>query len=141
MVNKLSYKEYLAIALIIFAIAFVGLLWQKPFNVGASIDSESGYNATTTSTGTFTYPSVVKTGQGMLGSVVITGAAAGVFNLYNATTTDINLRTGNKATSTIVLATFPASAAAGTYTFDRQFTDGLIIDMIGTSPTTTVTFK
>lgn len=127
---------------IMFLFAFISGQSQ---NVGASVSDGQGYYATTTSTGTFTYPTTMTPtttpSSGIFGSVIITGAAAGVINIYDATTTNVNLRTGQRATSTILLATFPASTAAGTYTFDRVYNTGLIIDMIGTSPTTTVTYK
>lgn len=85
---------------------------------------------------------VIKGGYGSFGSVIITGANTGVFNIYNATTTDINKRVQTKASSTILLASFPASATAGTYIFDEVFTDGLLIDLIsGQIPTTTITYR
>ncbi len=83
----------------------------------------------------------LKTGVGALGSVVITGAAAGAMNFYDATTSDVTRRTGNTPTSTILLASLPLSVAAGTYTFDVEFRTGLIVDLVGVQPTTTVTFR
>lgn len=82
------------------------------------------------------------TGKGTLGSVVILGANTGIINIYNATTSSILKRASTKATSTILIASIPASMAAGTYTFDVQFTDGLFIDLVsGIMPTTTVTYR
>ncbi len=83
----------------------------------------------------------MQSGPATLGSVVITGAAAGVINIYDATTSNVNLRTGNVPTSTILKATFPASAAAGTYTFDTTVTNGLYVSILGTMPTTTITYR
>ena len=85
---------------------------------------------------------LLQTGFGSLGSVVITGANTGTINLYNATTTNVDLRTGNVATSSILIASFPASTAAGTYVFDAQFTTGLIYSVVGGNvPTTTITWR
>jgi hypothetical protein len=83
----------------------------------------------------------IKNGAGALGQVTITGAGAGLVNFYNATTSNVNLRTGNTPTSTILIASIPLSAAAGTYVFDAQFTRGLYIDITGTAPTSTVTYR
>ena len=84
---------------------------------------------------------VIKQGGGALGSVIITGAAAGAVNFYDATTTNIVWRTGNKATSTILLASLPVSLVAGTYVFDIEFRTGLLVDVIGVVPTSTVTYR
>lgn len=139
-VNKFSIGIVAGLMLATFLLMFAIFDGQSKIASGSVTDGQ-GYMGTTTSTGTFTSPSTVRTGAGIFGSVVITGAATGIVNIYDATTTNISLRAASKATSTLVLATFPASAAAGTYTFDRNFNDGLIIDVIGTSPTTTVTWK
>ena len=116
----------------------------SPFR-GVNVTNE--YQATTTAASTvygntITGDNLVKTGLGAFGSVVITGATAGVVNVYDATTTNVLLRTGNKATSTILIVSLPASLAAGTYTFDHEFTDGLYVDLVaGTMPTTTITYR
>lgn len=86
-------------------------------------------------------PIVIKTRAGSLGSVVITGAASGIVHFYDATTTDASARTVS-ATTSLLIATLPASLAAGTYTFDVVFTDGLILDLeSGTMPTSTITYR
>lgn len=111
-----------------------------------SVSVSSEYVATSTAANTvyggFTTGRLIKSGYGTLGQVTITGANTGIVNIYNATTTNVNLRAGNKATSTILIASIPASAAAGTYVFDAQFTDGLFLDLnSGIMPTTTVTYR
>src|SRR3990167_5022954 len=113
----------------------------------SSVSVTNEYQATTTAASTvygntITGDALVKTGFGVLGSIVLTGATAGVVNVFDATTTDVLKRTGNKATSTILIASLPASLAAGTYTFDHEFTDGLFVDLAaGTMPTTTITWR
>jgi hypothetical protein len=100
--------------------------------------STSGYRWGTMSTGT-----VIRTGSGTLGSIIITktGLAGGAFSLYNATTTNVNLRKGATASTTILLATWPTDLAAGTYTFDITFGTGLMVDWTGTVGSTTITWR
>lgn len=125
------------------ALVFLGgsISFNKAGTVEASVNYGHEYQGTTTSTGRFPTLATIKTGSGSLGSVIITGAATGIVHIYDATTTNVSLRTGNKATSTIYLASFPTSAATGTYTFDRNVFDGIIVETIGTMPTTTITFR
>ncbi len=109
-----------------------------------SIETGQEYNSTTTTqytTGTFASWRTLKTGQGSLGSVIVTGANTGWMMLLDATTTNVNLR-ANRATSTLVIAELPASLAAGTYVFDATFTAGLLlVNAAGVSPTSTVTWR
>lgn len=111
---------------------------------GVTVGNE--YNATSTAGsnvyGAFTGDQLLKTGWGSFGSVIITGANTGIVNFYNATTSDVTQRTNNIASSTILLASIPASTVAGTYTFDVIFTDGLLLELeTGIMPTTTVTWR
>lgn len=112
----------------------VGSVVQGNEYVATSTAANSVYGASVTAS------KLLKTGQGSLGSVVVTGANTGIVNFYNATTTDVTQRI--TATSTILIASIPASLAAGTYVFDATFTDGLYIDLVGGNmPTTTVTYR
>ena len=79
---------------------------------------------------------VLKPGPGALGSVVITGAAAGQMTFYDASTS-----VNGVAYPTTTLATFPLSTAAGTYTFDVNFNRGLLVEIITATPTSTITFR
>jgi len=111
-----------------------------------SVSVTSEYLATSTAAssvyGAWTTGRLVKAGKGTFGSIVVTGANTGVINVYNATTTSVRLRATSKATSTILIASIPASMAAGTYTFDVTFSDGLYFDLVsGIMPTTTVTYR
>lgn len=109
-----------------------------------SVSETSEYFSTTTTpvfSGSFTNPRILKTGTGALGSVIITGAGAGVITLVDATTTNASLRSAGQATTSITLAEIPLSAAAGTYTFDVVFKRGLILTVTGTAPTSTVTWR
>lgn len=68
---------------------------------------------------------LAKTGQGTLGSVVITvPATAGYLDLFNATSTTHSTSTAE------ALASFDSgSDVAGTYTFDSAFTSGLFVEV------------
>ena len=112
--------------------------------MGSVNDSSNGYEATSTReafngvaiVATGANPKVLSLGFGTLGSVVITGAAAGTYNFYDATST---VQHSDYATTTI--ASIPVSAAAGTYTFDAKYTRGLVLEIIGTVGTSTITWK
>lgn len=143
-------KTKLVLALFITSVLFLlALLLGNSFvqvAVASTPSEASDYIATSTAAnslyGAFTTGRRLKPGAGSFGSIVITGANTGIVNIYNATTTNINLRTGNKATSTILIASIPASTAAGTYVFDASYTDGLYIDLVsGSMPTTTITYR
>ena len=114
-----------------------------------SVSRGSEHHATTTTTATSKVPTNIAfqnetTGSstpGTFGSVVITGAAAGVMTFYDATTSDATKRDVVATSSLPVLASFPVSTAAGTYTFDTTFRKGLLFDVKGTMPTTTITWR
>lgn len=136
--------SFAVVALIAIGIS-AALLWQASPALG-SVSVTDEYMATSTAANTvyggFTTGRVIRTGQGTLGSFVITGANTGIVNFYNATTSNVNLRTGQKASSTILIASFPASAAANTYTIDALYTDGLLMVLeAGIMPTSTVTYR
>jgi hypothetical protein len=113
-----------------------------------SVTVGNEYYATTTAgsaTG-FAYattPFLIKKGQGTLGSVIVAkaGTAGGSMNFYNATTTNVSLRTGNVATTSIIFASVPSDLAAGTYTYDAVFTTGLLVDWTGTIGTSTIMYR
>ena len=79
--------------------------------------------------------------SGALARVTITGAGAGQVRLWNATTTNPNLRAPSMSSSTILLAQFPVSAAANTYDFDLTFNCGLLYEIVGTAPTSTIVWR
>lgn len=140
------YATSATIALIALVFSFV-FFPRLPDQVWGSVIQGNEYQSTSTAASTLfgaqnAQTSLLKTGQGSLAQVVITGANTGVLNFYNATTTDINKRTGNTATSSILIASFPASTVAGTYTFDAVFTTGLVYDVYsGNVPTTTIMWR
>jgi hypothetical protein len=104
-----------------------------------SVAVASEYNASSTKDhvgNTIADLDVLVEGQGTLGSVVITGANAGTFVLYDATSTMTNTEW-----ATTTLATFPTNAATGTYTFDVIFQKGLLLDYVTGMATSTITWR
>ena len=83
---------------------------------------------------------IMKSSQGVLGSVVVTGIADGGIIIYNATTSDVTLRAIDTL-SLEVLVHLPKSVAVGVYTYDIVANIGLVLDVDGAQPTTTVTFR
>ena len=137
-VIKLSLAA-VAVLFVAFAISSI----SQTSRVYGSISTGEEYQATTTFAGHTDTDGVrlLKTGQGSLNAVVITGDNTGLISIYNATTSDVTQRAANKASSTILIADFPASAPEGTYTFDAAFTDGLLLVQSGAEATSTVTFR
>lgn len=131
---------YIACFAIVFGLFFL-FESSHPSVATGSVTQGSEYHSTTTSVGRFNVPATLNVGPGALGSVVITGATSGIINIYDATTSNINQRAGTMASSSILLASFPASTAAGTYTFDALYYNGLLIDSSGSVPTTTITYR
>jgi hypothetical protein len=79
---------------------------------------------------------VLKNGSGALGSVIVTGPMPGVFTLYDSTSTITNTEW-----ATTTLATFGTSTPAGTYTFDVNFSKGLLFEESGTVASSTITWR
>ncbi len=94
------------------------------------------YMATSSSPSSFIGTGVIvplKTGGGSLAQVVVNvaGSAGGSLVFYDATTTDINLRAATQSTSSIFITALPNALVAGTYTFDAQFSRGLLMHYTG----------
>lgn len=146
MTNTSDILKFAALAALLFLTAFCFVLFQGSREAYGSVNDTAEYTATTTASNANAYgttiigSTVVATSSITLGSVVITGANTAVWNIYDATTTDVTKR--KLATSSLLIATFPASIVAGTYTFDVRLKDGLLIDVqSGTMPTTTITTR
>lgn len=126
---------------------FAGVYLTRPTQTLGSVVQGNEYTSTTTGMSvaygnTITGDKVLKTGAGSLAQVTLTGANTGIVNFYDATTSNVALRTGQAATSTILIASLPVSLAAGTYTYDAQFAFGLFLDIdTGNMPTTTITWR
>ena len=142
LLNKIAW--YSLLTLIMVVVICVGVYTKTDVKVDVPLGGSAGepYNATTTPQGAVFVDSLIRTGQGTFGGLLVTLAGTNVYNIFDATTTNVNLRTGNKATSTIFMATIPASLAAGTYKFDTVFTDGLYLDFVsGTTGSSTILWR
>jgi len=128
-----------ALAVAVILAAFFALSLSTQVAKG-SVPDTNEYNATTTYALSVA-ERTLKTGRGSLAQVTITGDNTGLMTFYNATTSNVNLRTGQKATSTIIIADFPASTPEGTYTFDALYTDGLLVVTSGAPATSTITWR
>lgn len=132
------------IGLVVVASIFLALSGSKTTVSVGGVSRGEQYQATTTDSTTWTLGTakVVATGNGILGSVVVpvTSAVAGL-SFYDATTTDVLKRTGNTATTTILLAKFPVTTV-GTYVFDVGYKTALLVESTGTAiASSTVTYK
>jgi hypothetical protein len=132
---------FVAVALIGGAIGWYA--HQQPEQNQGSVTQGNDYYATTTPLTTVFNPQVIKGSGGSLGSVVITITGTAPLDLYDATTTNVNLRTGQVATTSLpLLAHFGGSPTVGNYVFDESFYKGLIaVYGTGTISTTTITYR
>ena len=78
---------------------------------------------------------------GTLGSVHMLSLSPGDLAVYDATTTNINLRSSDQATTSIIIAWFPAGTGTSTYAFNAQFNRGLLVDYTATVGTSTLTYR
>ena len=131
-----------SLAIIVGLIALTAfLIFQNAQRVQGSVDFEfGGYQSTSTAHSDFVAGSkmrVLKSTQGLLGSVVVTLTSNAPMVLYDSTTTNFS---SNIATTT--LADF-RTTTAGTYTYDIQLKYGLVVSMqsaVGAA-STTITWK
>jgi hypothetical protein len=106
----------------------------------SSVTVGNEYKATTTPYYAGWTDQKIYKGRGTLGSVVITKAGNTEFLILDATTTANKI--DHFATSTKTLGAVSAGTTAGTYTFDVNFTDGLVIEVIsGTLGSSTITYR
>lgn len=137
----------IALAIGLVAVFALTILVNRPTLVEGSTARGSEYQGTTTVSTAGIFPAEAKLvgttdpTPGVFGQVTITGASAGSLNFYDATTSDITKRAASMSTSSILLASFPNSVAAGTYVFDRVFVNGLYIVTAGTLPTSSIMYR
>jgi hypothetical protein len=115
-----------------------------PERVG-SITTGQEYKATTTAFWVNQFDGwddrVIKRGSGSLGSVIVTKAGDIEYSLFDATSTAA-LNAEGFVTSTHLLASITTNLAAGTYTFDVEFIDGLVLEVLqGTTGTSTISYR
>lgn len=137
-------KILLALLVLVSVVSIFGfvIVSQNAQRVEGSVTVGSEYNSTTTPNRVGNSSvATIRSGSVTLGSVVITGTSNGTMNIYDATTSDITKRTNNTPTSTLMVASFGANMATGTYPYDVQLNNGLLVEMVGNAPTTTITFR
>jgi len=125
-------KLAIASSLLVIAGYFVGAAGFVS-NLGA-ISGQDGYmfKAVSSANASATVPVKVRGGSGVLGSVIVGTTHATAISIYDGTAT---------STGTLI-ASFPASAVVGTYTFDAVVTTGIVLDVpAGYAGVMTVTYK
>ena len=146
----LNYKNTLALTLFLVVIGIFSIIWQKPWQTFGSVAVGDYYQATTTpqvATGVNLCPARsgnIQSTTGVLGSVNVLKSGAGILTILDATTTDVTKRLGNIATSSLILAEFPASPTAGSYHFDIEFKRGFLVDYTTTGTgvsSTTISYR
>lgn len=143
----MKHKILLTTSVSVFVLSLLLLLLsEKPQSADASVQLANEYHATSTgSVGAMPAISTIFTGTGSLGSVIVTeaGSSGSHINIYDATTTNKNLRTNQAATSTILIASLPNNLTVGTYTFDTVIQNGLtfVFDGSGAQATSTITYR
>lgn len=146
--QTLNYKNILAITLLLAVIGTFSIIWQRPWQAGASVRVGDQYQSTTTpqvADATNLCPARVgmaSSTTGVLGSVNLLNANTGTITIYDATTTNNSLRV-SAATTSLILAEFPASPTEGSYHFDIEFKRGLLVDYsdTNTAGTSTISYR
>lgn len=141
-INMRKIATYTISGLAVLAVIF-GIVKDNSNNVSlGSVARSNEYQSQSVVTATTQTGGLLCSNSGALGSVVITGAAAGVIEVYDASTTNGTLRTIVATTSLKKLATIPASTVAGTYTFDVVGGNGIVWERsLSATPTTTITYR
>lgn len=138
--TKTNIMPAVILASAIVLLAFI-VFFKQSTQVFGSTARGSEYQGTTTTQGSWLADGQLQSVGGTLGSVVVTGANTGIINIYDATTSSVLLRATSMSSSSILVATLPASIVAGTYTFDRSVYNGLLVNIVGTVPSTTITYR
>ena len=135
----MMYKKYIlqSFGIVIVAVLIGATVFRSHTTV-ASTSWGSEYQATSSApvAGGVSYTSILNTGTGAFGSIVITGKGTGSIYIYDGTTT-----TQHNAWATTTLAVIPNNAPEGTYTFDVAYRQGLIVEYKNAAATTTITYR
>lgn len=128
-------KKYIIATVFVLGIALgLGLFLSTPSALGSVADN-GVYNYTyVTNSNASTSPQIIKSKQGVLGSIVVASTTIGTLFVYDGTVMDVKYLTGastgqlfSTTTATTTITKMGASVAAGTYTFDVAFTNNLVI--------------
>lgn len=145
---KLTYKEYLSIALILAIIGILGVLYQRPWQTFGSVAVGDEYRSTTTPTvADLTNLCPARVGMassttGVLSAVDITNYGSGSLQIYDATTSVATSRSADQATSSLLIWGMINGMATSSHpSLDIGFNRGLLIDTAGTVGTSTITYR
>jgi hypothetical protein len=118
-------KSYFVTGLVVvLALAGYHFLSGENNRTLGSVGNEGIYNyqiATSTYASAST-AKLIKTGQGVIGSVIVASSSASTFTLQN------NASTTSTSTAKMIFH-LPVNATPGTYTIDAAFTEGLTADV------------
>lgn len=137
-----TYKQHIALGLVLLGLALFSVLWQRPENAQGSASIGESYNATST-VNTVNWASatafrVLKTGSGQLGSIVVSSTSP-ITTYPSMKCYDSSVST---TTASSTLITIGSSPVAGTYTVDAIFDAGLICEApVGFNGGYTITWK
>ncbi len=143
---KLTYKEIIAIALLLAVIGGVSFISQQPRQAYGNVSPEDTLTSTTVpqvANRTNLCPAgfAASSTTGTLGSVHILSGGTGRITFYDATTTDVTLRSGAMATSTIYLADYPIGVGTTSNALNISFKRGLLVEYTTGIASTTVTYR
>lgn len=141
---KLKISASLVIAGLLVVVCLFALAFKSKQTLG-SVSPGGEYQSTTTPTG---IPDlmVLCEGPGVLANINVMGPNVGNIQVYNATTSNNTLR-ASIATSSILLADIPSKAPADAtstarqHAFDAIATKGILVDLVGSVPTTTISYR
>jgi len=123
---KTSGIVFILPMLVLISIIALWSLSNSPESAFGSVVVGNDYSSKeiTSTNASNTAPTIVKVGTGSLGSIVIASSTTGggYFRIYDHTSST------SSATSTRI-ASFPAGAAGGTYTFDRDILKGIVLEV------------
>ena len=112
--------KYIASFFIAFGLMLGILAYQNKVSVGSVVDSGTySFKNITSTNASATVPVTIRTGRGTLGSIVVNTTHATIIRVYEGVAT---------STGTLI-ASFPASAVVGTYTFDVAVSNGIVLDI------------
>lgn len=148
----MTLKKKALLSLIISTAIFIAFLVNTEISkkVEANIAQSDAMVATTTGSGAgfgsniqnITYDCATTRGcGGVLGSVIFTTPTVGIVEFYDATTTNVNLRTGGIASSSLLIAHFPSGTGTSTVPINVRYRYGLIRVQTGTISTSTTTYR
>lgn len=117
-----KHITHLMLAVLVVVSMIAGTVFTSKTEASVAVGNDYKSVEFTSSNASSTAPTIVKSGPGSLGSIIIASSTTGaIFRVYD------NAVSTSSATSTRIVS-FPASASAGTYTFDREIQRGIVVE-------------